>query len=168
MGCFGYMCKGCGTSIRGNCFDGGEKCVMIHVRHGIEIGRVEGHYDEYGRVIEEHDTSEDVKFRGNSDINPNSHKEICSSEFEQKDSYEKFENVRIYKNKPISFFDFIEVYIHEVLRDNDYDLEKTPFWGALSGNLDGYLITRNKYKAAVDEEDKELYKKLLVILAEKL
>lgn len=46
MGCFGYICKGCGTSIRGNCHSGGEKCVMIHVRHGQEMGRVEGHYDE--------------------------------------------------------------------------------------------------------------------------
>ena len=53
MGCFGYICKECGTSIRGNCFTGGEKCVMIHVRHGKEMGRVEGHYDEYGRVIEQ-------------------------------------------------------------------------------------------------------------------
>ena len=53
MGCFGYICKGCGTSIRGDYFNGGEKTIMIHVRHGEELGRVEGHYDEYGRVIEQ-------------------------------------------------------------------------------------------------------------------
>lgn len=49
MGAFGYLCKGCKTGVRGDYDKGGEKVVMIHVRHGEELGRVEGHYDEYGR-----------------------------------------------------------------------------------------------------------------------
>ena len=80
MGCFGYICKGCGTPINGDCFNGGEKTIMIHVRHGEELGRVEGHYDEYGRVIEEEGLDENTRFRGNK-ISTNSHKEICESEF---------------------------------------------------------------------------------------
>lgn len=80
MGCFGYICKGCGTPINGDCFNGGEKCVLIHVRKGKELGRVEGHYDEYGRVIEQKGLPEVDKFRGDSD-GINGHLEICSSEF---------------------------------------------------------------------------------------
>lgn len=38
MGSFGYMCPVCETSIRGNCGAGGELCVLIHKRHGKEIG----------------------------------------------------------------------------------------------------------------------------------
>lgn len=80
MGCFGYICKGCNTPINGNCWHGGENCVLIHVRNGKELGRVEGHYDEYGRVIEQKDMNEDEKFRGNSN-GINGHSEICNSQF---------------------------------------------------------------------------------------
>ena len=48
MGSFGYMCPVCETGIRGCYGDGGELCILIHKRHGEEIGRTEGHYNEYG------------------------------------------------------------------------------------------------------------------------
>ena len=74
MGCFSYICPVCGKNIRG-----GEKCVLIHKREGVEFGRTEGHYDEYGGVVE------DNLYRGES--GPNSHEEICKSEFGLKSSY---------------------------------------------------------------------------------
>lgn len=80
MGCFGYICKGCGTQIVGDCFTGGENCLMIHVRKGKELGKVDGHYDEYGRVIEQEGLPEEQKFRGDYD-GINGHSEICDSEF---------------------------------------------------------------------------------------
>ena len=39
MGCFGYICPVCKTGIRGDCSVGGELCILIHKRHGKEIGR---------------------------------------------------------------------------------------------------------------------------------
>ena len=74
MGCFSYICPVCGKNIRG-----GEKCVLIHKREGVEFGRTEGHYNEYGGVVE------DNLYRGES--GPNSHEEICKSEFGLKSSY---------------------------------------------------------------------------------
>jgi hypothetical protein len=79
MGCFGYICKGCRTPINGSCRDGGEKCILIHVRKGIELGRCEGHYDEYGTVIEE--DGKPLGFRNETKGDINSHDEMCNSEF---------------------------------------------------------------------------------------
>lgn len=104
MGCFGYICKGCGTAIRGDCFKGGELCVMKHVRHGKVLGEVTGHYDEYGRVFEE--KGKENRFRGNNDSDINSHAEICQSEFDMDDSL-RSSNERIYKGElydSISYF----------------------------------------------------------------
>jgi hypothetical protein len=106
MGCFGYICKGCGTPINGDCFSGGEKCVLIHVRHGEEIGRVEGHYDEYGRVAEQAALPEAERYRGDSD-GPNGHSEICKSEFELDDSYECLRGSRIYKAREQTYHRYI-------------------------------------------------------------
>lgn len=75
MGNFGYICKGCGTPINID-----EKCVLIHVRHGEELGRTEGHYDGYGRV------DEDEVFRNDDIKNINSHENIWVSEFKLNDS----------------------------------------------------------------------------------
>ena len=83
MGCFGYICKGCDTPINGNWFTGGEKCIMIHVRNNEEMGRVEGHYDEYGRGIENKDNPNGFRVAYEGHIN--SHSEICNSEFEHSD-----------------------------------------------------------------------------------
>lgn len=108
MGCFGYICKGCGTPINGSCMTGGEKCIMIHVRNGEEIGRVEGHYDEYGRVMEQDDLPEDEKYRGYSD-GANGHSEICRSEFELEDSFFRLEGMRLYNGKEVSYMDYIRM-----------------------------------------------------------
>jgi hypothetical protein len=105
MGCFGYICKGCGTPINGDCFIGGEKCMLIHVRHGEEIGRVEGHYDEYGRVIEQEGLPEAERYRGD-DSGPNGHEAICKSEFGLADSLCLLQSSRIYKGQELSFFQF--------------------------------------------------------------
>ena len=86
MGCFGYMCPVCETSIRGNCSTGGELCVLIHKRHGKEIGRTVGHYSEYGGVVEDEDFRGDNATYRNGKINRNSHKEMCESEMRLDDS----------------------------------------------------------------------------------
>ena len=74
MGCFSYICPVCKTNIRT-----GEKCVLIHKRDGKEIGRTRGHYDGYGGV------EEDDNFRKAN--GPNSHEEICLSEFQLDSSF---------------------------------------------------------------------------------
>ena len=102
MGCFGYICKGCGTSIRGDAFLGGEKCVLIHIRHGKELGRVTGYYDGYGRVTEQNNLPEEQKYRGDHD-GINGHNEICNSEFGMSDSFVKACDNRIYQDKSVNF-----------------------------------------------------------------
>ena len=74
MGSFGYICPVCETSIRGNCSTGGELCVLIHKRHGREIGRTVGHYDEYGGVAENEDFRGHNETYQNGKINRNSHR----------------------------------------------------------------------------------------------
>lgn len=90
MGSFGYICPVCKTAIIGDCFNGGEKCILIHKRNGKEVGRTEGHYGEYGNVIE------DKEFRGDNE-SINSHEEICKSEFGLEDSY-KFGHKKVDKD----------------------------------------------------------------------
>ena len=86
MGCFGYICPVCDTSIRGDCHNGGEHCILIHKRHGEEIGRAIGHYNEYGSVVEnEHYRGDEEKYP-NGKVNKNTHTEICRSEMSMKDS----------------------------------------------------------------------------------
>jgi hypothetical protein len=94
MGCFGYICKGCKTSIRGDCNTGGERCILIHVRSGKEVGRTSGHYDEYGSV------AEDKTFR-TSELSLNSHDEICKSELFLPDSF-RGEGKRCYKGVAVN------------------------------------------------------------------
>ena len=86
MGSFGYMCPVCETSIRGNCSTGGELCVLIHKRHGREIGRTVGHYDEYGGVVEDKYYRSDEETDANGQKNRNTHSDICKSEIEMPDS----------------------------------------------------------------------------------
>lgn len=86
MGCFGYICPVCNTQIVGDCFNGGELCRLKHVRQGKLIGETVGHYNEYGGVMEDKDyRGEDHTVDGAS--NPNSHSEICDSEFGRADSH---------------------------------------------------------------------------------
>ena len=106
MGCFGYICKGCHTPINGDCLVGGEKCVLIHVRHGEETGRVEGHYDEYGRVSEQEFLPEEDRFRGYCK-GPNGHRAVCDSEYSLEDSYYRLQGLRLYCGLEIKYIDFV-------------------------------------------------------------
>lgn len=76
MGCFGYICPKCKTQIVGGCWGGGEECILIHVREGKELGRVVGHYGEYGNVLEDED------FRSCDNEGINGHSSICKSEMD--------------------------------------------------------------------------------------
>lgn len=109
MGFFSYICPVCGKNIRT-----GEKCVLIHKRDGVEIGRTEGHYDSYGRV------EEDNVFRGES--GPNSHKEICDSEFRLDSSY-RFGRMRILPNGQLLDSDVISSFVKEYILAHTF-LEK--------------------------------------------
>ena len=86
MGSFGYMCPVCETSIRGNFGEGGELCILIHKRHGEEIGRTEGHYNEYGGVVEDKYFRSDEETDASGKQNRNTHSYICQSEIEMPDS----------------------------------------------------------------------------------
>lgn len=127
MGCFGYICKGCGTPINGDCFTGGEKCILIHVRHGEILGKTEGHYNEYGGVIE------DPTFRNDDESNPNNHKEICSSEFDFKDSIlDEFRVKRLYKEKEVDWFTYLQTIVREELENHGYILDFCSFYDIIS------------------------------------
>ena len=99
MGCFGYICPICGENIRN-----GERCILIHKRNGIEIGRTEGHYNGYGGV------EEDAIFRG--ETGPNSHKEICDSEFRLDSSY-RFGRMRVLPDGRFLDSDVISSFVKE-------------------------------------------------------
>lgn len=124
MGCFGYICKGCGTAINGNCFTGGEKTVMIHVRNGEELGRVEGHYDEYGRVVEQSELPEMDKFRGDSDA-INGHKEICCSELSMGNSYYKIKEKKVFNERVVDFYNFVTLIIQDEILKNIQDVRNS-------------------------------------------
>ena len=165
MGCFGYICKGCGTPINGRCHTGGEKCVMIHVRHGKEMGRVEGHYDEYGRVIEQEGMDEELRFRGDG-CGINSHHEICNSEFSMEDSYEEIVYKRIYNGKIVDFRDFMKLRFNEDFEKVDYDFDKLNYANFIRQQFDSnpdfqklydnYLKWYNSYKNNVEVNNNDL------------
>ena len=54
MGCFSYICKGCGTPINATPFVG-EKCIMFLLRDGKVVEQMEGRYDGYGRIEDDDD-----------------------------------------------------------------------------------------------------------------
>ena len=118
MGSFGYICRGCGTQIVGDSVKGGEKCVLIHVRHGEELGRVEGHYNEYGGVIEQSQLPENEKFRGVHD-GLNGHREICKSEIFMPDAYNKIMEKRIYGDEEVTY----EMYLYLKFTEDAEKLE---------------------------------------------
>lgn len=110
MGCFGYMCSGCNEQIVGNTHKGGEHCVLIHKRHGVELGRTVGHYNEYGGVIE------DALFRGDENNHPNSHSEICESEMMLADSH-CFHGRMMVNGKSVRKDELKRSYINKVRRE---------------------------------------------------
>lgn len=135
MGCFGYICKHCGSSIRGDCFSGGEHCVMIHVRSGEEVGWVDGHYDEYGRVIEQEGMDEELKFRGDGK-GVNSHNEICNSEFRLEDSYSKVSELKIYNDKRVTFERYCKEIISADIQKVNYDITSLPYYSLIKKEID--------------------------------
>ena len=157
MGCFGYICKGCGTSIRGDAISGGENCVMIHVRHGKELGRCEGHYDEYGRVIE------DKIFRNDEENNINNHKEICKSEFDLKDSYGYLDRFRIYNGEEVSWFEFTEKYTENELIKNNWDIEKCEFFKYLDEENIKTIRSLEQNLEKLPEEIKDNVRQVILI-----
>ena len=164
MGCFGYICKECGEAIRGDAHSGGEKCVLIHVRHGKEVGRVEGHYNEYGSVIEHDNLDENIKYRGDGESNPNSHYEILKSEMHLKDSYDKLSIFRIYDGDWVDFNLFCSKRTKEELIKADYDMYSIVYHEVIlsraisdrkfSDKLNEYNACYKKYKY-VDRTEEE-------------
>ena len=59
---------------------------MKSKKYGEEIGRITGHYNEYGGVIENEYYRGDGETYANGKPNKNSHKEICESEMQLPDS----------------------------------------------------------------------------------
>ena len=110
MGCFGYICKKCGTPVNGN-----ELCIMKHVRHSEVLGAVVGHYNEYGGVVEQE--GQKNAFRGEDNDDMNSHYEICKSEFDMNDSRDD-EDIRMYKEEPVS------AHLYQIIRGTEI-LEKS-------------------------------------------
>jgi len=81
MGLYSYMCRCCNQSIRGN-----EKCVLIHRRHGEELGRAIGSYNGYGGVLENNAFCSRKALLPDGQLNSNSHNEISESE-DREDAY---------------------------------------------------------------------------------
>jgi len=118
MGSFSYLCNGCGTSLRAN-----EHVVLKHLRHGQVLGETQGHYDDCGRVIEDPVFRDDDRAAatgyqrpavGSANFNPNSHMEMCDSDFDFADSGgdEGYAN-RIYQGQSLSKEDYARQRIAE-------------------------------------------------------
>ena len=52
MGCFSFICQGCGRPIRSSSFRG-ERARLFLLKNGHVCERLEGEYDSYGRVFDE-------------------------------------------------------------------------------------------------------------------
>lgn len=104
MGCFSYICSCCGKNIRI-----GEKCVLIHIRDGKELGRTEGHYNGYGGV------EEDPVYRGEDGVN--SHQSICTSEFGLPSSY-RFGRMRVLPDGRLLDSDVISSFVKEYVHSH--------------------------------------------------
>ena len=62
MGCFSYICKGCGTPINSTTF-AGESCIIFLLDKGVVVEQMEGQYDSYGRIIDENDITHEWKHK---------------------------------------------------------------------------------------------------------
>lgn len=111
MGCFSYICPICGKNIRN-----GERCVLIHKRNRVEIGRTEGHYNSYGGV------EEDNNFRG--ETGPNSHEEICKSEFQMNSSF-RFGRMRVLPDGRLLDSDVISSFVKEYVHSHTLEAIST-------------------------------------------
>jgi hypothetical protein len=137
MGSFSYLCNGCVTGLRQD-----EQVVLKHLRHGQVLGETQGHYDDCGRVTEDpvfRDDDRDAAalyqspVLGSAEFNPNSHMEMCASDFEFPDSGgdEEYAN-RIYQDQSLSKEGYARLKIAEgVVVDPNWALlsvgEKHPY-----------------------------------------
>ena len=104
VGCYSYLCSHCGKSIRE-----GEKCHLIHVRHGKIQGEAEGTFNGYGSVVENEGFDNAVfdKQNGVKRTNLNSHNEITKSKYEFKDSqYAGSMQAKLYQGKPVDIYEY--------------------------------------------------------------
>lgn len=108
---------------------------MIHVRRGEELGRVEGHYDEYGMVIEQEGMDEELKFRGDGE-GMNSHQEICDSEFRLEDSYSKVSELKMYNGKRVTFERYCKEIISADIQKVNYDITSLPYYSLIKKEID--------------------------------
>lgn len=160
MGCFGYLCKGCGTPINGDCFTGGEKCILMHVRHGKVIGQTEGHYNEYGGVVE------DPIYRNEDESNPNNHKEICDSEFGLPDSLHDAIMVRrLYKDKEVDWYTYLQTIVKEELEAHGYILDFCSFYDIIKEDTKAqYLSVFQESTLFNGKKDLEYHTRLFYIV----
>lgn len=106
MGEFSWICPKCGKPINGS-----EVIHLRHIRHGKVLGETVGHHDGYGRVYGTKYEPQDPLYRLWADElpddiknYPNTHEEICISEFELMDSID-FEG-KVYEGKPYNWISF--------------------------------------------------------------
>ncbi len=116
MGQFSFICPACDRAINGK-----EVAHFRHIRHGKVLGETVGYHDGYGRVWGDF-TPCDPNYRIWSDEiadkdYPNTHEEICKSEFELTDSIGY--KAKIYDGKPYNWMQFRRLFGLE-------DLSKTP------------------------------------------
>ena len=100
MSLYGYYCKGCDTPIVGDRAEGGEKCILIHVRHGTEIRRTSGKYAECEQV-----KGDDLFGSERLIYNPNSRDNILKYRDDDYGSCGR----RIYNNKTVTFETLLEL-----------------------------------------------------------
>lgn len=155
MGCFSYICPLCNSNIRT-----GEKCLLIHKREGRELGRVVGHYNDYGGV------EEDPDFRG--EHGPNSHVEVCVSEFGLPSSF-NFGYMRISPKGKAMNISFIRSVVTAFFDSHSFSqLAADPVFGRIVNkalkekcNRDAEIILNaNNISSACDDEGKKIRAKL--------
>ena len=60
MGCFSFLCQKCGKGIQSTSFSG-QQTILVLLKDGKEIQRMDGEYDSYGRVFIDGSQRSDVK-----------------------------------------------------------------------------------------------------------
>lgn len=143
-----FKCAKCEEVIREN-----EKCILIHVRHGEEVGRTKGHYNGCCGVYEDSiGIDVDRNFNG-SGIHLNNHSEITKSMFYMNDSFTKFVNSKIFELQKVSIDSYIKRVAERDLLLVNYDITKLPYHSFIMENENVNKLAFKKYN--------ELYKNYL-------
>ena len=108
MGEFSYICPKCGRAINGY-----EVVHFRHIRHGKVLGETVGHNDGYGGVSQLINSAVPFdpyyriwKSKTPSADYPNTHEDICESEFKLLDSIDY--DAKIYEGKPYDWMELRE------------------------------------------------------------